>query len=178
MTANTQPVVIHESMYGNTRRIAEAIAEGMGVLAVPVARADNDVLNHAELVVVGAPTHAWHLPSPRSRQAAAEGAAKTDSGVHLEPEATGSGVREWMADPASHPRAVAVFDTRVKMPRAFSGSAARHMAKLARRRRTPLAAPPTSFFVTKDNRLLDGELERARAFGAELAPYAQRNASG
>lgn len=54
-------VVVYESMYGNTHRIAEAIGAGLDapfdVGVVPVAEVSPVVLADAGLVVVGGPTH-------------------------------------------------------------------------------------------------------------------------
>lgn len=51
-------VVVYESMYGNTHLVADAIGDGLAtayeVDVVPVDRADRQLLEHADLVVVGA----------------------------------------------------------------------------------------------------------------------------
>src|SRR5215468_9920282 len=82
-------LVVYESMYGNTRVIASSIADGLRadceVTLVPVAGAD--------LLVVGAPTHMHGLPSAASRQRAALAAAKDGSGLRLDPDAGGPGLR-------------------------------------------------------------------------------------
>jgi flavodoxin len=50
-------VVVYESMYGNTHRIANAIAAGLeaafDVRVVPVSHAGPEVIADADLVVVG-----------------------------------------------------------------------------------------------------------------------------
>jgi flavodoxin len=55
-------VVVYESMYGNTHLVAGAIGAGLGtvfdVCVVPVSEASAAVLDGADLVVVGGPTHA------------------------------------------------------------------------------------------------------------------------
>ena len=52
-------VVVYESMYGNTHLIADAIGEGVGtahtVHVVPVAKATRELVDRADLVVVGGP---------------------------------------------------------------------------------------------------------------------------
>lgn len=62
-------LVVYESMYGNTRAIAEAVAEGLSeatdVKAVPTSEAreilvDNPAL---DLIVFGTPTHAHGMSS-------------------------------------------------------------------------------------------------------------------
>ena len=72
-------VVVYESMYGNTHHVAEAIgtglSEGYDVAVVPVSEADPAVLNGADLVVVGGPTHLHGMSRPSSRKGAATAAA-------------------------------------------------------------------------------------------------------
>ncbi len=64
----------------------------------------------------------------------------------------------------------AAFDTRVDMPRIFTGSAATAISTRLRKRGLRELVRPESFLVDKDSRLLAGELERAHAWGAALAP--------
>lgn len=53
-------LVVYETMYGNTRRVAEAIASGFdgepGARAVPVAEVVADDLDNCALLIVGGPT--------------------------------------------------------------------------------------------------------------------------
>ncbi|MDX5309965.1 MAG: flavodoxin domain-containing protein, partial [Rhodococcus sp. (in: high G+C Gram-positive bacteria)] len=53
-------LVVYESMFGNTRHVAEAVARGLGsaVRTVPVTQAHEENLSDYDLVVVGGPTHA------------------------------------------------------------------------------------------------------------------------
>jgi hypothetical protein len=166
-------VVVYESMYGNTHTVAEAIAKGLEmagpVVVVPVGEAGRAVLEGADLVVIGGPTHAHGMTRASTRQAAVEAAGKPGSGLVLEPEAPGEGVREWMASLGEMEGNAAVFDTRVNWPAALSGRASRGIAKELRRHGFTLVAEPESFLVTKENALLPDEEERARAWGARLA---------
>jgi flavodoxin len=54
-------VIVYESMYGNTRVIADAIAQGLGpeceAVVVPVSQAPPQLLDGAGLVVVGGPSY-------------------------------------------------------------------------------------------------------------------------
>src|SRR5664280_2473877 len=70
--AAMRAIVVYESMFGKTRRVAEAIADALrDVMEVQLLRADTarDVgLEGTDLVVVGAPTHAWGMPRPGTRK--------------------------------------------------------------------------------------------------------------
>jgi hypothetical protein len=55
------------------------------------------------------------------------------------------------------------------MPALFAGRAAPRIARLLRHHGTHLIAPPHSFLVDKQNRLLDGEYNRAHTWGEDLA---------
>ena len=162
--ARPRVLVVAESMFGNTASIAAAVAQGLAEetyveLTTPVdpPREDDDLL------VVGAPTHAFSMPRPVTREEARRQGA---IGVTV-----ARGVREWIEDIPTqphHPRIV-TFDTRVMRTRRLPGSAARAAARdLRAKGYSPLAAS-TSFFVD-DVRgpLADGELDRARAWGERL----------
>ena len=75
-----------------------------------------------------------------------------------------SGWRHWYCDRES---SAAAFDTRAHGPGFVTGRASRRMARRLRRKRARVVGTK-SFFVEK-NALLDGEDERARAWGASLA---------
>src|SRR6188768_1862470 len=94
-------LIVYESMYGNTRAIAQAIADGLKpgaeVELVPVGQATPELLAWAELVVVGAPTHAHGMSHPSTRLSASEAVVKPGNTLRLEPEAEATGVREWLA---------------------------------------------------------------------------------
>lgn len=173
-------VVVYESMYGNTHHVADAIgaglSEGYDVAVVPVSEADPAVLNGADLVVVGGPTHMHGMSRPSSRKGAATAAAEADSGVTLEPDAVASGLREWLDSLGTaqfHARAAA-FDTRMTGPAAFTGRASKGVSKALSRHGFELVAEPQSFLVTKDNHLVPDEGQRAQDWGARLAASAAR----
>jgi hypothetical protein len=88
-------VVVYESMYGNTHLIADAIGAGLGtvfdVRVVPVSEASAAVLDGADLVVVGGPTHAHGMSRAGTRKAAVEAADKPASPLKVEPDALGPG---------------------------------------------------------------------------------------
>jgi len=165
-------VVVYESMYGNTRVIAEAIGEGLrsaiGTAVVPVGQAGPDVLEGAEVLVVGGPTHVHGMTRPRSRAAAAEAARKPDSTMVLEDGAEGPGVREWLASLDHIDAFAAGFDTRMHGPAAFTGRASKGITRELEHHSAQVVSDPESFMVSKDNVLDPGEAARARQWGERL----------
>jgi hypothetical protein len=82
------------------------------------------------------------------------------------------GLREWMAalPYGQHNEKMATFDTKVESMHHLPGSAARGAAKAARRHGYEAPAKAESFYVRDiDGPLLDGEIDRARAWGRQLA---------
>ncbi|GAB1692105.1 flavodoxin family protein [Krasilnikovia sp. M28-CT-15] len=166
-------VVVYESMYGNTHRVADAIGAGLGgayrVDVVPVERADAHLLADADLIVVGGPTHAHGMSRAGSRQAAVAKAEEPGSELTLDPDAEGPGLRDWFdALPSLRARAAA-FDTRVDLPPVVTGRAAKGIGRRLRRHGLALVAEPESFLVTKQGDLEPDEVSRAREWGRELA---------
>jgi Flavodoxin domain len=172
-------VVVYESIYGNTRAVAEAIAAGLGehadVAALPVVDAAADIMQGAHLVVVGGPTHMHGLSTCLSRRMAARAAAE-DKHVVVDPHATdGPGLRAWLSQLAGAELRAAAFDTRIDRSAVLTGSAARGIARRLRSRGCALVVDPESFFV-EDNEgpLADGEAARAREWGGQRSPRALR----
>lgn len=169
-------LVVYESMFGSTRLIAGAIAEGLRTETdgadVQVSGVGNaaTVVEDVDLLVVGGPTQGWGMSRPSTRKGAPIHVRQPDSGLTLEPGAdTGPGVREWLASAdLAHVKAAA-FDTRIKGPVIFTGRASVRIARRLSRRGLSLVNPPESFLVDKKSHLLPGELERARAWGAGMA---------
>jgi flavodoxin len=142
-------LVIYETKFGNTERVAEAIARGAGTLgAVQVM----DIAGAAgsperpDLLLVGGPTQR-RGPSPALR----------DFVDSLSPSLRGV--------PA------AAFDTRYRGSTLFMGSAAREAAKRLQKGGAPLVVPPESFFISRGGLLErqgleSGELDRAEQWGS------------
>jgi len=175
-------VVVYESMFGNTRVIAESVAEGLRsnhdeVAVVPVGEADPRHLGEADLVVVGGPTHAWGMSRPATRRGAPDYVRRSKGVLTLEPGAAGPGVRELLASLGQVRTKAAAFDTRVNRSPLLTGRASKGIARELRRHGFQLVAPPESFFVTGKSVMVPGEADRARAFGARLAAVGLRSAS-
>ena len=162
-------VVVYESVYGNTRAIADAIAEVLGARAVPMHEAAG-AAEGADLLVVGGPTHMHGLATERSRQMAAS-AAHEDGGVSVEPGATeGPGLRRWLHElPDTAGARAASFDTRLDKSPWVTGVASRGIAKRLRRHGYEVIGSESFLVEDSEGPLEDGELERARAWAGELA---------
>ena len=159
-------IVVYESMFGNTREVAEAVAQGIEPL-IPVEALEvgsapplQDLV--VDLLVVGAPTHAFGLSRESTRRDASQrtGRSLVSSGV---------GLREWMDAARSAELDVAAFDTHVKKPN-LPGWASHAAEKRLGRLGCRSATKAMTFYVGGlEGPLLQGETERARAWGQEVA---------
>ena len=129
-------LVIYESMFGNTKRVAEAIAAGIGErLAVEVLEVSHAPLTidpGVDLLVVGGPTHMHGMTSPKTRAAAAE----RTSDPLLSPAI---GMREWLEllAPVSGLTRAAAFDTRINGPKVLHRLGRRQLHSAAQGRPVP-----------------------------------------
>ncbi|RPF29140.1 flavodoxin family protein [Georgenia muralis] len=182
--------VVYETVYGTTREVAEAIADGArGAGATVTVRdiADGLAERAPDLLVVGGPTHVRGMSTAWSRGKAAEdappagaheggGAGGADAGVGDDAhgggrddadEATSQGVREWLAHLGTTGGKAATFDTHLGNP--LAGGAARPIARALRRHGRDVIAREGFVLDGGKGPLRAGELDRARAWGAELA---------
>jgi hypothetical protein len=163
--SNGRALVVYESMFGNTRLIADAIGEGLRdhFQTVDVVDASDapSTVDDVDLVVVGAPTHALGMPRTKTRAAARQQGAVS---------VPAHGVREWLDGLVrpSHPIAATAFDTRAKGP--ITGSARRPINRRLRRRGFRTTAPISFTVNGTPGPLADGEVDRARSWAASLAP--------
>jgi len=164
-------VVVYESMFGNTRQIAEAVARGIGDASTVDVREVGDIAAlpaDVDLLVVGGPTHAFSMSKPGTR---ADAATKPHDGDIV---STGIGLREWidaLPNP-DHRIRVATFDTGVRHPR-LPGSAAKAAAKALKTHGYQMVAEPETFDVHgMTGPLLPGEIDRAVAWGERIASAA------
>jgi flavodoxin I len=154
-------MVVYDSMYGNTEKVAQAIGHALGapeeVETVRVGDAKPEQLAGVTLLVVGSPTQRFS-PTPA-----------TTAFLKGIPKDGLAGVK------------VAAFDTRITeveieririlsfMVRLF-GYAAEPMAKRLEQKGGALAVPPEGFYVGgTEGPLLEGELERAAAWARQIA---------
>jgi hypothetical protein len=167
-------LVVYESMFGNTEKVAKEIAAGlsesMQVDINEVSVAPRPGSGDYDVIVVGGPTHALTMSTTRSRRDAWVRGARM--GVMR------VGMREWIGELAAPQAAViAAFDTRVGSVRHLPGSAARAASRLLRRRGAGSVVSPHSFYVDKEKGPLHpGELAAARSWGRALAQLAAKPA--
>jgi Flavodoxin domain len=166
-------VIIYESMYGNTHLVAEAIATGLqpgnDVTVVPAAQATHELLDGADLVVVGGPTHMGGMSKAATRKAATEQAHKQPDQLTLDADAEGPGLRDWFGSLDRMSARAAAFDTRLTGPAVFTGRASKRIAGLLEHHGLTLIARAESFLVSSDNELRPGEEDRAQEWGKGLA---------
>jgi flavodoxin len=171
-------VIIYESLFGNTHVIAEAIRRGLepgnDVTVVPVARATRELLDGADLVVVGGPTHMHGMSRAGTRKAAVEQSHKHAGQPALDADAEGPGLRDWFGSLGRMSASAAAFDTRLPNAAVFTGRASKGIARLLEGHGLSLIAPPASFLVTTDNTLKPDEEDRAREWGEQLAAQMPR----
>lgn len=171
-------LVVYESMYGNTRLVANRIADGLRprfeVTVVPVAEATRELVDAADLLIAGGPTHMHRMSTVASRRMAVTAAAKEGSGLAADPGADGPGAREWLHGIGSGhgDRLAAAFDTRLDGLPALTGHASHGISRLLIGHGYRLIVRPQSFLVNKRNVLLDGEQARARQWGSTVAGLA------
>ena len=169
-------LLVFESMFGNSEKVARAIAAGLATHVDVVVREAGTstaqcVAGDIDLLVVGGPTHAFSMTRATTREDAIRQGAR--SGL---PD---RGLREWLeALPADVEHlSAATFDTRVSKVRKLPGSAARSAARMLRRKGARLVTKPESFFVEDvSGPLAEGELARAEAWGDSLATLLQSEA--
>ena len=137
-------LIVYDSVYGNTEKIARAIAEAITpsneVKVLRAGEANPSELASIDLLIVGSPTHGGR-PTPAVQNL-----------LNKAPKLQGI--------------EVAAFDTRIptKLVRVF-GYAAGRIANNLKKKGSTLIASPEGFFVTGgQGPLKEGELERAAAW--------------
>ena len=158
-------IVVYESLWGNTAAIARAIAEGIGpeARALSTAEASGAAIAGADLIVAGAPVIAFRLPSDRMRKSISDDPkhAKTPPNLSHPP------MRSWLAALPKGKGRAAAFETRFWWS---PGGATSAITKGLERAGYRSVAKRQRFIVKGTyGPLRDGELERAREWGAELA---------
>ena len=143
-------LVVYDSQYGNTERIALAITEALRPLGQArlacAGDGANAELRDADILILGCPTQGWR-PTVKTL-------AFLD-GIPLE---------------RLRDLSIACFDTRFHKARWLTGSAARVLAQRIERLGGAMIVPPESFFVLGTEGPLErGEPYRAAAWARSIA---------
>jgi flavodoxin len=147
--------IVYDSAYGNTRTVAETIAEALKPLsaaAVPVADFDPRSLSANDLLVVGSPINGWR------------------------PTARVSELLAGLVDGRLKGVKAAAFDTRVRF--FIHGDAAKKMTKLLKNAGAHIVSSPVPFYVSgTEGPLRQGETEKAAAWARTLVKALQEPAA-
>jgi hypothetical protein len=158
-------IVVYESHWGNTAAIAQAIAEGIGpdARALTTSDAVGEALAGVDLIVAGAPLLGFSLPTDSMVKGLSSETAKGGP----PPDLSHPSMRTWLeALPRGAGRAAA-FDTKISWS---PGNAAKAILdKLEGLGYRPVAKAQRFVVKGRYGPLKEGELEKARAWGAELA---------
>lgn len=142
-------LIVYDSQFGNTERVARAIGEAIGgdVKVVHASQADAESMAAVDLLIIGAPT---------------QGGRATKPVQNLLKQLHRHGLKDVRA---------AAFDTRIsaKWVGVF-GYAAGRIGKALIARGASLVVPPEPFFVTSDKvpTLPEPEIARAAAWAREV----------
>jgi flavodoxin I len=143
-------LVVYDSLYGNTKTIAQAIGDAIPgeVQVLPVGQVNTGDLETVDLLVIGSPTH---------------GAMPTEAIQRLV---------ERIGSPAREGAKAATFDTRLTwfFLERWGGFAAPKMADTLKEKGWALVGEPGGFFVKglKKGPLKRGEVDRAAAWAKGL----------
>ena len=167
-------IVVYESYWGNTASVARAIAEGLGegARSMTTDEATEEALAGVGLIVAGSPIIAFQLPSEKTRR---DMAAKPDKKAPSPPDLSHPSIRSWLVTlsqaGASGQGAAAVraaaFETGFKL--SPGGSAGKILRMLGEKGYMPVAKKQRFLVKASYGPMKDGELDRAKAWGDELA---------
>jgi flavodoxin I len=139
----TKALIVYDSVYGNTEKIARAIAEAITpsdeVKILRAGEANPSELTSIDLLIVGSPTHGGR-PTPAIQDL-----------LNKVPKLSLQGIK------------VAAFDTRysTKLVAVFGYAAGRIAGNLKKKGGTLIASPEGFFVTASKGPLKEGELERA-----------------
>lgn len=156
-------LIIYDSVFGNTEKVARAIGEAIGaalspqgnVETLPVSQVTTDKIRGLDLLIVGSPTRSFR-PTPAVSKL-----------LNVLPKNHLAGIQ------------VAAFDTRIWLDTIDSsvfrfvvnkgGYAANTIATVLKKNGGNLLAPPEGFLVTgEQGPLKEGELERVANWAVQL----------
>lgn len=161
-------IVVYESYWGNTASVAQAVAEGMGegARALSTSEAAGEAMTGVGLLVAGSPIIAFGLPSEKSRK---DMAGRPDKKAPSPPDLSQPALRTWLVDLPQECGGAkcAAFETGYKLS---PGGSANPILKMLEGKGYKPVAKKQRFLVQGNyGPMKDGELDRAKEWGAELA---------
>ena len=142
-------LIVYDSVYGNTEKIAEAIGGAITgeVKVVRVGEVNSSELKTIDLLIIGSPTQGGR-PTPAIR-----------GFLDKVPEASLKGIN------------VAAFDTRIptKLVGVFGYAAGKIAGSLKTKGGTLILSPEGFFVKGREGPLKEGELEHAASWAKEIA---------
>jgi hypothetical protein len=168
-------LVVYESLWGNTAAIAHAIGEGIGEGAVVRHTGEIEPAEAAAagLLVVGAPVHAFSLPTDSTKKSVAD---RWVAPGDLEPDLSQPPLKTWLDDLPAASALAAAFDTRVRGPLGHGGAS--KIEKALTERGYTIAEHSQGFYIINQKKvkapgsmLRPGEIDRAREWGRLLASH-------
>ncbi|MGI6210051.1 MAG: flavodoxin family protein [Anaerolineae bacterium] len=154
-------LVVYESVFGNTEQIAQAIGRALGAdtRVVRVTELSPDQITGHDLLIVGSPTRGFR-PMPSIVEI-----------LKAIPEGALQGTKVAAFDTRISPSDVKGLGGLVLRPMmSIFGYAAKPIADQLRAKGGELVAPPEGFIVLdREGPLKPGELDRAAAWGKQLA---------
>ncbi|PPD57863.1 flavodoxin family protein [Dehalogenimonas etheniformans] len=160
-------IVVYESLWGNTEAIAHAIGDGLGsgTRVMSTSEATPEVIKDADFLVVGSPVMGFSVPNEKM----IAGIQVKPGSASVPPDLSQTPMRTWLDALAPGQKPFAAFETRVKGPWGKATPVIEDsMKKLGYRK----ASEAQKFIVEgTQGPLKDGEIERARQWGAELSRW-------
>jgi len=161
-------VVVYESLWGNTAAVARAVAEGLGsgTRALSTSEATREAIAGCDLIVAGAPLMAFSLPTEQTRNNLGMHNQKAPRPADL----SSPSMREWLAHVPPASGRCAAFETRFKWS---PGSATKTILERLEGAGYLPAEKGQKFLIKGSyGPMREGELERARQWGSQLAKVA------
>lgn len=158
-------VVVYESIFGNTAAVARAVAEGLGpdAQALTTDEASDAIVLDADVIVAGAPVIGFNLANDKTRA----GIGRAEADAPTPADTSHPSLRMWLAQLPEGHASTAAFETRIWWsPRGATGTIEKGFRRAGFR---PIAKAEKFVVEGKYGPLRDGELDRAREWGHELA---------
>lgn len=162
-------VVVYETLWGNTASVAKAIAEGLGsgTKALNTTEAEKIKTADYDLIVAGAPVLAFNLPTETIRES-----IKANPGKAPKPaDFSNPSLRSWLDKLPKGNGKCAAFETRIWW--SPGGSIPGIFRRLRRAGHSPLGKGKKFIIQGSYGPMREGELEKAKEWGAELASKIQ-----